>query len=95
MKNCKHYTLDCEQEKMGCKGCAYEKDIKTADEMFEELGFIKIGNFKDDRFIVYQNEINMSIQFDKQEKSVIFEGFNAMRKKDIELFQIKMEELEW
>lgn len=26
MERCKHYTLDCEQEKMGCKGCAYCND---------------------------------------------------------------------
>ena len=29
MRRCEHYTLDCEQEKMGCEGCAYFK--KSAD----------------------------------------------------------------
>ena len=28
MNNCEHYTLDCEQEKRTCKGCAYNKNSK-------------------------------------------------------------------
>lgn len=91
---CEHYTLDCQAEKMGCEGCGYYK--KSADEMLEELGLVKLGSFENDRFIVYQKEeLNMSLRFDKQEKSVALEGFNALRIKDIDIIQMKMEELGW
>ena len=29
MENCKYYTMDCKQEEMGCKGCAYCKKGMT------------------------------------------------------------------
>ena len=41
MKRCKHYDFDCKMEEMTCEGCAYNK--KSADEMFEELGYIGNG----------------------------------------------------
>lgn len=34
MSRCEHYTLDCEQEKMTCEGCAYNK--KSAAELIKE-----------------------------------------------------------
>lgn len=35
MERCKHYTLDCEQEKRTCEGCAYNK--KSATELKNEI----------------------------------------------------------
>lgn len=94
MSKCKHYTLDCEEEKKGCEGCAYCK--KSADELLEEVGFTKSDELESDRFIVYLNKnANQSLRFDRQEKGVMINGFNAMRKKDIDIIQIKMEELGW
>ena len=31
MGKCKNYTLDCKQEEMGCKGCAYYKETAKTD----------------------------------------------------------------
>lgn len=28
MERCEHYTLDCKQEDIGCKGCAFYKKIE-------------------------------------------------------------------
>lgn len=34
---CKNYNLDCQEEKMGCKGCAYcEKSADEKELKFEE-----------------------------------------------------------
>jgi hypothetical protein len=62
---CEHYTIECKKEEMTCEGCAYNK--KSADEMLEELGLVRLEGFENDRFIVYQKEkLNMSLEFDKQ-----------------------------
>lgn len=34
MERCKHYTLDCEQEKRTCEGCAYNKPKAKTDRTY-------------------------------------------------------------
>lgn len=34
MERCEHYTLNCEQEKMGCEGCAYYKPETKTDRTY-------------------------------------------------------------
>ena len=33
-ENCKHYTLDCQAEKMGCEGCGYYKPLAKTDRAY-------------------------------------------------------------
>lgn len=55
-ENCKHYTLDCQAEKMGCEGCGYYR--KSAGEMLEELGYIKEYYFSPEGEKIGENYIN-------------------------------------
>ena len=66
----------------------------TADEMFEELGTNKLDNCD---FCVYEGKVNKisRILFNKVDKSIIFEGFNAIRMKELQAINKKVKELKW
>ena len=68
--------------------------MSKADEMFEELGTNKIDNCD---FCVYEGKINSisRILFNKIEKSIIFEGFNAIRMQELQAINEKAKELGW
>ncbi len=101
---CKNYSIDCKEETMGCRGCAYCE--KSADEMFEELGFEKvIDNEKEVKYqyknIIMGDKIEHTIQIAKIGK-IIFSyrddknhqvmGFG---KKELKAINKKVEELGW
>lgn len=97
---CKHYTLDCEQEERGCKGCAYCE--KSADEMFEELGYEKLDKrllkniiFTDGNKKIYFHKVHEKIkcvEYDKEEKNFI-EGYFTTE--ELKAINKKVEELGW
>ena len=66
--------------------------MSKADEMFKELGTNKIDNCD---FCVYEGKINSinRILFNKVEKSIIFEGFNAIRIEELQAINEKVKEL--
>ena len=67
---------------------------KTADEMFEELGYKK-SETKD--FISYRGKIDSryGILFDKTDKSIIFDNFNTIEIGQLQAINKKVEELGW
>ena len=82
MERCKHYDLDCEEEKMGCEGCAYNK--KSADDLLEKIGVVK------------EQETEELISYcSRKEKFKKIEGCNALRVIDASIILMKMEELGW
>lgn len=85
---CKHYTLDCEQEKRTCEGCAYCE--KSADEMFEELDFEKDEPYKN--IISYEDDKRL-IEFWIDRQVVNCDG--NMTKDIITAMNKKVEELGW
>lgn len=104
MERCEHYTLDCEYEKMGCEGCAYNK--KSADELFKELGFEKvIDNEKEVKYqyknIIMGDKIEHTIQIAKIGKIIFsYRDDNnhqvmGLSKKELKAINKKVEELGW
>ena len=85
---CEHYTLDCQAEKMGCKGCGYYK--KSADEMLEELDFEKDEPYEN--IISYEDDKRL-IEFWIDRQVVNCDG--DMTKNIIAAITKKMEELGW
>lgn len=67
---------------------------KTADEMFEELGYKK-SETKD--FISYRGKIDSryGILFDKTDKSIIFDNFNTIEIGQLQAINKKVKELGW
>ena len=92
---CKNYSLDCEEEKMGCKGCAYNK--KSADEMFEELGYTKTRDGID-CWCIYENSLQ-KISFEKNERHIFLEDRNddiaLINFYQLQAINKKVEELGW
>ena len=66
----------------------------NADEMFKKLGTNKIDNCD---FCVYEGQVNKisRILFNKVNKSIIFEGFNAIGIKELQAINKKCQELGW
>lgn len=101
---CKHYDFDCKKEEMTCEGCAYNK--KSADEMFEELGFKKvIDNEKEVKYqyknILIGDRIEHTIQIAKIGK-IIFSYRDdenprvlGLGKEELKAINKKVEELGW
>ena len=50
---CKNYTLDCQEEKMGCKGCYYNKR-KTKRKKIIDKNLVKIKEY--DKFVLFENK---------------------------------------
>lgn len=94
MKRCEHYDLDCEQEERTCEGCAYNK--KSADEMFEKLGYEKeiIGNgieyYGDDKEIAF-----LENAAGKMEKRIWIDDFHFITMEELKTINKKVEELGW
>ena len=88
MKRCKHYTLDCGQEERTCEGCAYCE--KSADEIFEELGFEKDEPYKN--IISYEDDKRL-IEFWTDRQVVTCDG--DITKDIIKAINKKMEEQGW
>lgn len=97
MERCKHYTLDCDQEKRTCEGCAYCE--KSADELFKGLGYKK----------QYKNEdIYYYMDVDLKDNYIVFEtGYKSFAKiscyhdagditmQELQAINKKVEELGW
>lgn len=92
---CKNYSLDCKQEEMTCEGCAYNK--KSADEMFEELGYRKIEESDMIKYFCVQStmgeKFNFVIMFLKNSKLV--QVFQLIDIREIQAINKKVEELGW
>lgn len=95
MERCEHYTLDCEQEKMGCRGCAYNK--KSADELFEKLGYKKSYSVTNDEVLMIGYGLNgksieeCEIIFVKKPKKMIIGITIGMQ--ELQAINKKVEEL--
>lgn len=91
---CKNYSLDCKQEEMTCEGCAYCE--KSADEMFEELGYEKeiIGNgieyYGADKEIEFLE--NAAGQMGKR---IWIDDFHFITMEELKAINKKVEELGW
>lgn len=87
--SCKYMDNSCREEKMGCEGCAYYE--KSADEMFEELGYKKF--YENTDTTRYSNNIsiiefrNGMKAFDKSPYGISIQELQAINK--------KVEELKW
>lgn len=98
---CEHYTLDCQAEKMGCEGCGYFK--KSADEIFEELDYIKEYYFSPEGEKIGENymskakDIEITFYYVDKEFCISSEGDYAMCVGIDELKAInkRVEELGW
>jgi hypothetical protein len=68
--------------------------MSKADEMFDELGTYK-SETKD--FISYRGKINKNagFLFNKKERTIILEGFNAIVMHDLQAINEKIKELGW
>lgn len=66
--------------------------MSKADEMFDNLGTNKAENVD---FISYRGKINKNIGylFNKKEKTIILEGFNAIAMYDLQAINEKVKEL--
>ena len=66
--------------------------MSKADEMFEKLGTNKIENCD---FCVYEGQVNKTsrILFNKINKSIVFEGFNAIGMQELLAINEKIKEL--
>lgn len=87
--NCE--TNDCRKEKRGCKGCYYNK---SADEMFEELGYKKNEGL---RSIDFCNKYGL-LQFDKNSNVIHIdkcEYTDFITMKELQAINKKVEELGW
>lgn len=105
MKECKHYDFDCEQEKMGCEGCAYNK--KSADEMLEELGFEKkhqldaYNKIWGQLFYNKKSMVNISFDYEGRLVSVYIKSFDMQTQpayitmQELKVINKKVEELGW
>lgn len=60
-------TINCREEKMGCNNCYYNEP--TADEMFEELEYSKVGD--EFHFYYYSNDYVEVIEFNLKDKTFI------------------------
>ena len=95
---CKNYTLDCEEEKMGCKGCAYNK--KSADEMFEDIGYEIIENTNTTlNYELIGKYMDKEIIFEKLDKS-FSAGYSTgecchITMQELKAINKKVEELGW
>ncbi len=92
MERCEHYTLDCQAEKMGCKGCGYYK--KSADELFEDLGYKKQEGLREinyyrgnDEIVIYKDLKWFSCS--KQEE------IDFINMQELQAINKKVEELGW
>lgn len=91
---CKNYTLDCEEEKMGCKGCAYNK--KSADEMFEELGYEKASIGNGIEYYGADKEIDfLENAAGQMEKRIWIDDFHFITLQELKAINKKVEELGW
>ena len=90
MKRCKHYDFDCKMEEMTCEGCAYNK--KSADEMFEELGYIGNGieYYGDDKEIDF-----LENAAGQMEKRIWIDDFQFITLQELKAINKKVEELGW
>ena len=94
MNKCKNYDLYCKEEEMTCEGCAYCE--KSADEMFEELGYEKeiIGNgcsyYSDDKEIEFLENVVR-----KMEKRIWIDDFHCITLQELKAINKKVEELGW
>ena len=68
--------------------------MSKADKMFEELGTNKIENCD---FCVYEGQVNKisRILFNKINKSIVFEGFNAIGMQELLAINEKIKDLGW
>lgn len=102
MERCEHYTLDCQAEKMGCEGCGYYK--KSADEMFEELGYEK---YRDKDICKYEYDkagLKMVIKFNLKYKTITMSMYDKDEQRsyppettmqELKAINKKVEELGW
>ncbi len=98
MERCEHYTLNCEQEKMGCEGCAYNK--KSADEMFEELGYEKEIVANGVEYYLGDGVNEKEIDFlenaaGEMEKRIWIDDFHFITLQELKAINKKVEELGW
>ena len=85
-------TNDCRKEKRGCKGCYYNK---TADEMFEELGYKKEEHhYFNCNYIAYLNKEKNAIDFMLEHKTVRIWAI-ACTIQELQAINKKVEELGW
>ena len=85
-------TAEC--EKRGCDGCAYNE--KTADEMFEELGYTETEKYKNG--IEYFDDEDESISFtdyDEQGKRIEYSRFEGISMQELQAINKKVQELGW
>ena len=94
----------CQVEKRGCGGCFYEEKYgeKTADEMFEELGYNK--KQVTDEFIVYskkelkyksQKEWEICIDFNCYDKYLMLKNKSYFCLEELQAINKKVEEMGW
>ncbi len=83
-----------EKKRCGCEGCAYNK--KSADEMFEELGYEKeiVGNgfsyYSSDKEIEFlENAVG------EMEKRIWIDDFHCITLQELQAINKKVEELGW
>lgn len=99
---CEHYDFDCKKEEMTCEGCGYYK--KSADEMFEELDFIK---YTDKNICKYEYDkagLKMVIQFNLRYKTITMSMYDKDEQRsyppettmqELQAINKKVEELQW
>ena len=68
--------------------------MSKADELFDNLGTNKTENAD---FISYRGKINKNVcyLFNKKERTIILEGFNAITMYDLQAINEKVKELGW
>ena len=68
--------------------------MSKADELFDNLGTNKTENAD---FISYRGKINKNVGylFNKKERTIILEGFNAITMYDLQAINEKVKELGW
>lgn len=84
----------CEVEKRGCNGCAYRE--KTADEMFEELGYKKIENKQQINYVGTVDNIVFLIRYKKIEYNFLRGStFRIQTMQELQAINKKVQELGW
>ena len=69
---------------------------KTADKMFEELGYVKITTIEDELKIAYKNKRGKTILFSKPLKRIgLIEDYKWFTLEELKAINKKVEELGW
>lgn len=89
--------LIAKKKKCGCEGCAYKE--KSANEMFEELGYEQeiVGNGVEYYLDlgVNEKEIDFIEDVETKEKEIWIDDFHTITMQELKAINKKVEELGW